>query len=305
MFGVPRHGGRLLARLAAVGARLVQASGPGFVLLALGLVALGSGTFLTIVVPFYGAVTESVWPAVLWVCAVFVTYCIVYNYLMAVFTPPGNPPREAAPATGATASPSQPAAHSPSYHRHAVCSKCKRTKVPRSHHCSVCRQCVLKMDHHCIWIANCVGHNNHKYFVLFMGYVLVGCVFWTALAIPVFVDLGKQGSLYRSAMPVALLTFTAVMLVSLMLALGLMFAWQCYLVLTNQTTIEWHDNRYFRALARARGMPPYRNPFDLGSRRNLRDFLAVSDSGSLLLSLLPHTPAVRCSGLDFERAPLV
>jgi len=39
------------------------------------------------------------------------------------------------------------------------------------------RSCVLAMDHHCPWFNNCIGHQNHRYFFLFMLYMWVGVLY--------------------------------------------------------------------------------------------------------------------------------
>jgi len=52
----------------------------------------------------------------------------------------------------------------------SYCTKCKRTKPPRTHHCRKCDRCILRMDHHCPWLGNCIGFNNHKYFFLMLVY---------------------------------------------------------------------------------------------------------------------------------------
>ena len=57
------------------------------------------------------------------------------------------------------------------------CEKCCHIKPDRCHHCSVCGECVLKMDHHCPWVNNCVSFSNYKFFVLFLGYAFLYCVF--------------------------------------------------------------------------------------------------------------------------------
>ena len=57
------------------------------------------------------------------------------------------------------------------------CKYCKEIKPLRTHHCSVCRKCHLRMDHHCPWVNNCIGLCNFRYFVLFLFYLWVICIF--------------------------------------------------------------------------------------------------------------------------------
>jgi palmitoyltransferase len=61
------------------------------------------------------------------------------------------------------------------------CAKCKCIKPPRAHHCSTCKRCVNKLDHHCPWVNNCVGSNNMKFFLQFIAYVFIGCVWATII----------------------------------------------------------------------------------------------------------------------------
>ena len=64
------------------------------------------------------------------------------------------------------------------------CRRCKEGgvfKPPRAHHCSICNRCVVKMDHHCPWVNNCVGLGNHKFFLLFIGYTNLSCLYSLAL----------------------------------------------------------------------------------------------------------------------------
>lgn len=85
---------------------------------------------------------------------------ITFHYYMAVMTPPGFPPQGELITEAVS-----------------ICKKCIAPKPPRTHHCSVCNRCILKMDHHCPWLNNCVGFRNHRYFFLYMVYMVAGVVF--------------------------------------------------------------------------------------------------------------------------------
>lgn len=71
------------------------------------------------------------------------------------------------------------------------CDKCVQIKPDRCHHCSVCGVCVLKLDHHCPWVNNCVAFTNYKFFILFLGYALLYCLFIGATTIQYFIKFWK------------------------------------------------------------------------------------------------------------------
>lgn len=71
------------------------------------------------------------------------------------------------------------------------CEKCRHIKPDRAHHCSVCGECILKMDHHCPWINNCVCFTNYKFFILFLGYSLVYCIYIALTSLQYFILFWK------------------------------------------------------------------------------------------------------------------
>lgn len=111
------------------------------------------------------------------------------------------------------------------------CEKCKIIKPDRAHHCRICRCCVLKMDHHCVWVNNCVNFHNYKYFVLFVGYALIMCVYIASTSLRDFLQYFRGEVNFH----ILFLFFTAVMFA---LSLVSLFFYHIYLVLVNRTTLE-------------------------------------------------------------------
>ncbi|XP_033631568.1 palmitoyltransferase ZDHHC15B-like isoform X2 [Asterias rubens] len=72
------------------------------------------------------------------------------------------------------------------------CGICKIIKPDRCHHCSVCNTCVLKMDHHCPWVNNCVCFSNYKFFVLFLFYTVLYCLFVSLSVLPFFIQFWQN-----------------------------------------------------------------------------------------------------------------
>ncbi|XP_033359405.1 palmitoyltransferase ZDHHC2-like isoform X9 [Bombus vosnesenskii] len=123
------------------------------------------------------------------------------------------------------------------------CEKCQLIKPDRAHHCSVCSTCVLKMDHHCPWVNNCVGFHNYKFFMLFLAYALLYCIFITATSLQYLIRFWKGELDGMGRFHLLFLFFVALMFA---VSLTSLFFYHCYLVLHNRSTLEAFTPPMFR-----------------------------------------------------------
>ncbi|XP_049541976.1 palmitoyltransferase ZDHHC15 isoform X2 [Anopheles darlingi] len=140
------------------------------------------------------------------------------------------------------------------------CEKCRLIKPDRAHHCSVCGVCVLKLDHHCPWVNNCINFSNYKYFILFLGYALIYCLYiaFTTVAYMELIWTGKIDGRFH----ILFLFFVSVMFA---ISLVSLFGYHCYLVLLNRTTLESFRTPIFRYGG------PDKNGFSLGKISNFQE----------------------------------
>eukprot|EP01097_Dermamoeba_algensis_P009225 TRINITY_DN642_c0_g1_i2.p1 TRINITY_DN642_c0_g1~~TRINITY_DN642_c0_g1_i2.p1 ORF type:complete len:351 (-),score=52.93 TRINITY_DN642_c0_g1_i2:315-1367(-) len=140
------------------------------------------------------------------------------------------------------------------------CAKCEENKPDRCHHCSHCNRCVLKMDHHCPWVNNCVGWGNQKFFILFLFWGSVMCLF-AALSLAPYIFMHFQDLLHGQLKDIQLLI--GFLLYSLFgICLMLFAAMHFHLSCSNLTTIEQFAKN---SLKRRRKV--YDNIYDLGDKK--------------------------------------
>jgi palmitoyltransferase len=187
------------------------------------------------------------------------------------------------------------------------CLTCNSIKPPRTHHCSVIDQCVLTFDHYCPWTGNTIGHYNYRYFILFMGYLFASVCYvfvMTVLDIRLrdrlaFTELNILSGTFdifhsgpgSDDMDFLLFTVFAVTLAAAV-SVGLLFSFHIWLVITNQTTVEYFTNTQDARFAEEEGRP-WKNPFDKGTwRKNSHRIFGTNIWRNILLpaSSPPPTP---------------
>ncbi|XP_014641789.1 PREDICTED: palmitoyltransferase ZDHHC2 [Ceratotherium simum simum] len=141
------------------------------------------------------------------------------------------------------------------------CDRCQLIKPDRCHHCSVCDKCILKMDHHCPWVNNCVGFSNYKFFLLFLAYSLLYCVFIAATDLQYFIKFWTNGLPDTQAKFHIMFLFFAAAMFSV--SLSSLFGYHCWLVSKNKSTLEAFRSPVFR-------YGTDKNGFSLGFGKNMR-----------------------------------
>ncbi|OZJ03708.1 hypothetical protein BZG36_03308 [Bifiguratus adelaidae] len=238
--------------------------------------------------------------------SLYMIYCIGFHYYMAVRTPPGGITEFARKSSLPTRSDDTRNLEeglletSDRNEYTQVCRKCHLPKPERTHHCSVCNACVLKFDHHCPWIHNCVGHYNHRYFLLFLTYVVVSATYFTIIGWKPFVLAIDFESPWPFPLPRAMPAFCILLAGAMDLALFGMLCWNYYLVLSGQTTVEYYENDYLRTARRNQG-EIFFNPYNLGPIENLCEVFNVGEEYPWYNFLFPFPVPPRGNGKSWPK----
>ncbi|EPS39680.1 hypothetical protein H072_6533 [Dactylellina haptotyla CBS 200.50] len=65
------------------------------------------------------------------------------------------------------------------------CGRCGNYKPDRAHHCSEVGRCVENFDHFCPWVGGVVGLTSYKFFVQFVAYGSIFCIY-SVICVAVF-----------------------------------------------------------------------------------------------------------------------
>ncbi|KAG2388121.1 hypothetical protein C9374_000971 [Naegleria lovaniensis] len=225
---------------------------------------------------------------------VYMAISVGFNYFQCIRVSPGNTPKEWVHSLGDFESFKRIPKTIPGKTWSKWCGRCQQPKPVRAHHCHICDTCVLRMDHHCPWLNNCVGLENHKYFLSFVIFLAIASIYQFFM-----IGFGLAG--VYSPDPVLLESWDFYAMLEMILSgsvgitMLLFSAWHIYLVLTNQTSIEFQFNK---------GKEDGENPFDIGILQNIQQvFGLLSPQPSVLcwmkLLLLPNAQKSHLDGVSY------
>ncbi|CAD6909088.1 unnamed protein product [Tilletia laevis] len=153
-------------------------------------------------------------------------------------------------------------------------------KPERSHHCSVCKTCVIKFSSFAgAGVRRNVGAKYRPFSAQNDGPIFRS---YTGLnfAPPIDDRIGLGASNDDASLPHFAFWTRIFVLLSLLVcalmgfAVATMLLWHMFMVGKGETTVESHDNGYYRKLARRRGQR-FMNVYDVGFMRNLLLFFSL------------------------------
>ncbi|XP_017858526.1 PREDICTED: palmitoyltransferase ZDHHC3-like [Drosophila arizonae] len=168
-----------------------------------------------------------------------------------------------------------------------LCTLCEIYRPPQAHHCTVCQRCIRRMDHHCPCINNCVGECNQKYFLQFLFYGGILCLYSVALVLVSWIFPCTECS--QSLIETQLMHTIVLMMESTLFGLfvTLVMLDQLSVILYDETVFEareqkgayWSKNRRYQMLAKVFG--PGHPMLWLLPRASLNDATSYHDAALL------------------------
>ncbi|KAG0330139.1 hypothetical protein BGZ99_008002 [Dissophora globulifera] len=284
--------------------------GPVLLLTAFVLLSITIFCFFTVYLPFHYSWTEGTgffgnWAYILHLSwSLYLVWGIIANYYYAVRTPPGGI-LDGVSSTGDAMFQDVLQEIETYTEFPPTCKRCHLPKPERTHHCSVCKRCVLKYDHHCPWIHNCVGHFNHRFFLMFLTYLSIACVYFVIMGAGPFLFAADTESEkeWPYLMDRAVVAFSEVLAVAIGVAVGGMAVWHWYLALSAQTTLEQYNNAYIKKICKKRG-ETFTNMYSFGIAGNFMDIFNIGPRGHYpwYTALLPLPIPPIGNGKRFERS---
>uniref|UniRef100_A0A0R3W4J2 Palmitoyltransferase n=1 Tax=Taenia asiatica TaxID=60517 RepID=A0A0R3W4J2_TAEAS len=139
-----------------------------------------------------------------------------------------------------------------------VCPTCSLIKPDRCHHCSTC-----EWYSSCDLIDNCVGFHNYKYFVVFLLWGFLYCLYIVCTTVVYFIDFWQN----LQDMPPARYNFLFLFFIAIMFgfAQSILLFYHFYLLSRNRTTLEGFRSPTFR------GSGVDKRGFDLGWLQNWQE----------------------------------
>ncbi|TDG48620.1 hypothetical protein AWZ03_004949 [Drosophila navojoa] len=168
-----------------------------------------------------------------------------------------------------------------------LCTLCEIYRPPRAHHCTTCQRCICRADHHCPCINNCVGECNQKYFLQFLFYVGILCLYSVTLVLVswIFPCAGCSKSLLESQLMHTIVLLMESTLFGLFVTLVMLD--QLSVILYDETVLAareqngayWSKRRRYQLLAQVFG--PGHPMLWLLPRASLKDATRYHDAALL------------------------
>ena len=173
------------------------------------------------------------------------------------------------------------------------CHRSKQPKPPRSHYDHVTKSLVICFDHYCPWMFNSIGYFNYRYFCNFLWFTEMAMMYGAFITFEPFQnttgvqyrmqrDAARKTHVFKRLFPMTpffhektAITLSFMLCLSIGIALALLGGFHLFLCCTGQTTIEFHAN-WMNSRKAKRLNKKYKNPYDMGIRRNWQQIYGSS-----------------------------